>query len=388
MSISDKNVVLRSVRVRAIVLDNSDKELFDLVGQWNGIGTIFYDEVDRPSNLNTNQLPRARSYFSNIKNYPLVNEIVYLVLLADASIDVNLNSVTPYYLSPINIWNHPNHNALPEALGGTGKELPEEQKRDYDLIRAGIVVRRVADKTGTEIDLGATFKESSKINPLRVQEGDVQVEGRFGQSLNFTSNTASQNPLTILRTGQDPTKKDPPWVCLRESINQDQNILLQSVDSKIDLQVNYAGKGLSETSITGFNAFNQPQTILTSDRIVLSAKKDSVLLNSEKLINLYSNGKTYIEAKNGVVLSDSVQLGGSSADESVILGDSFLTDVKNLTTSLATALQQIGVLLGNLGVPIAAPALGSLLDASAKAQAIATKVDLKSYQSSKVKVTK
>jgi hypothetical protein len=309
-------------------------------------------------------------------------------LLADVNIDNNLNSVGPYYLSPINIWNHPNHNALPERLEGKRKELPEDQKRDYEFIRAGVVVRRVTDKTGTEIDLGATFKESSKINPLKVQEGDVQIEGRFGQSLNFTSNTVTQAPLTILRTGQDPTKKDPPWVCLRESINQDQNILLQSVDSKIDLQVNYAGKGLSETSTTGFNAFNQPQTILTSDRIVLSAKKDSVLLNSEKLINLYSNGKTYIEAKNGVVLSDSVQLGGSSADESVILGDSFLTDVKNLTTSLATALQQIGVLLGNLGVPIAAPALGSLLDASAKAQAIATKVDLKSYQSSKVKVTK
>ena len=390
--IFNKNITFRSVRVKAIVLDDSNKELFDLVGQWNGVGTIFYNEIDKPSRLTINQLPQARPYFSNIKNFPLVNEVVYLMLLADGDINDNLNSVTPYYISPINIWNHPNHNALPEMPRGGKEELPEEQKRDYELIRAGVVVRRVQDSTGTEIDLGRTFKESSTVNPLKSQEGDIQIEGRFGQSLNLTSNTESQSPVTILRTGQDPNKdpkQTPPWVCLRESINRDQNILLQSVDSKIDIQVKYQGKGLGETNLYTFNTYNLPQTILTSDRIVLSAKQDSVLINSGKLVNLYSNEKTYVEAKDAVVLdSNLVQLGGSNAEESVILGDNFLADMEKLTTSLTTALQQIGALLGNLGIPVAAPALGSLLDASVKAQAISTKINLKSYQSDKVKVSK
>jgi len=384
-----KNITLKSVRVKAIVLDDSNKELFDLVGEWNGVGVIFYDEVNNPSEIEINKLSQARPYFSNIKNYPLVNEIVYIVMLADDNILNNFDSVSSYYVSPINIWNHPNHNALPDLFKRDIKELPEEQRNDYELVRAGVVNRRVAGEEGTGIYLGSTFKESSKINPLQSQEGDVQVEGRFGQSINFTSNIETQAPLTVLRTGQDPGKTDPPWVCLRESINRDQNIFLQSVDSKIDLQVDYSGKGLGETSTANFNAFDRPQTIVNSDRVVISAKKDSVLLNGEKLIDLSSNGKTYIEAKDAVIVTgNKVHLGGSSADESVILGDNFLTDVKNLTTSLSTALQQIGTLLGNLGIPVATPALASLLDASIKAQAITTKIELKSYQSDTVKVRK
>jgi len=112
----NKDITLKSVRVKAIVLDDSNKELFDLVGEWNGVGVIFYDEVDRPSGIEVNKLNQARPYFSNIKNYPLVNEIVYIVMLADDNILNNLNSVSPYYVSPINIWNHPNHNALPDLF--------------------------------------------------------------------------------------------------------------------------------------------------------------------------------------------------------------------------------------------------------------------------------
>ena len=387
----NKNITFRSVRVKAIVLDDSNKELFDLVGQWNGVGTIFYDEIDRPSKLTINQLPQAKPYFGNIKNFPLINEVVYLILVADDEILENLNSVSPYYIAPINIWNHPNHNAIPEIPLGEEKDLPEAQKEDYELIRAGVTVRRVKGETGTAIDLGKTFRESSTVNPLKSQEGDIQIEGRFGQSLNLTSNTESQSPITILRTGQDPnkdSKQTPPWVCLRESINRDQNIILQSVDSKVDLQVEYRGKGLGETGLFAFNTYALPQTILTSDRIVLSAKKDSVLINSGKLVNIYSNEKVYVESKDAVILdSTAVQLGGSNAEESIILGDKFLADLEKLTTSLTRALQDVGTLLGNLGIPIAAPALGNLVDASLQAQNISTNITLKSYQSGKVKVS-
>jgi hypothetical protein len=386
MTLFKRDTVLKCVRVRGIVLDDSDKELFDLVGQWNGIGTIFYEEVDRPTTTLVKNLQQAKPCFPNIKNYPLINEIVYLFLLTDDNIYNNLNSYTSYYLSPINIWNHPNHNAIPETT--LPDNLEDSQKQDYGRTQAGAPFRRVQDE-GTGITLGRTFQESAEINPLRNKEGDVQVEGRFGQSLNFTSNTESQKPLTILRTGQATTNSQPPWIPLYESIAADANIFIQSVDTGIESGVVYNGEGMSETDTSGIDEYSQPQTVMLSDRVVIAAKKDSIVLNSNKATLMSTDGDTYIESKIGIVLSaPSVKLGSANAEESVILGDTFLKDLQELNTALSAALRDMVTVLGNLGIPVTAPIAGALLNASSKALKVANEIGLKSYQSANVKVKK
>jgi len=62
-------------RVVNIVLDSSN-EKFEEAGEWNGLGTIYYQDLTNPNNTLT--LP-AKPYLGNIKNYPLINEIVWIV---------------------------------------------------------------------------------------------------------------------------------------------------------------------------------------------------------------------------------------------------------------------------------------------------------------------
>jgi hypothetical protein len=387
MSIFNKTIKPKTVRVRYTVVDDTDSELFKLVGEWNGIGSIFYDEVDRPSQASIKSLQIAKPFFSNIKNYPLQNELVFLLLLSDSEVNEIVSSTAAYYFSPINIWGHPNHNAIPDLQTLKRESLPNNVKQDYPLTKAGVVVRRVED-TGTDITLGKTFRESQTIHPLKYTEGDVQIEGRFGQSLNLTSNTNTQSPVTILRTGQK-SSNEPSWIPLEESVNEDSNILLQSVDKAFPVDMKYTGKGISETQVSSIGTYKDPQTLINSDRVTVLAKKDSVLLHSEKLSSITSNNNLYLEAKTlAVIDSANIKIGGSQSQESVILGDTFLNDLQKLLTKLSSATLQLSTILGNLGVPVNSPVAGILLEVNATANNIAAKIVGRGYQSDKVKVGK
>jgi hypothetical protein len=72
-----------AARVLDIVLDENHK-YYELVGQWNGIGAIFYEIVNKSG---TKSYPNfALPYDSQLKTYPLVNEIVLLISLPNQSI--------------------------------------------------------------------------------------------------------------------------------------------------------------------------------------------------------------------------------------------------------------------------------------------------------------
>jgi hypothetical protein len=371
MSIFNKTIRPKTVRVRYTVVDDTDSELFKLVGEWNGIGSIFYDEVDRPSQASIKSLQIAKPFFSNIKNYPLQNELVFLLLLSDSQVIETVSSTAAYYFSPINIWGHPNHNAIPDLQTLKKESLPNNVEQDYPLTEAGVVVRRVED-TGTDITLGKTFTESQTVHPLKYTEGDVQIEGRFGQSLNLTSNINTQSPVTIP---------------LEESVNEDSNTLLQSVDKAFPVDMKYTGKGISETQVSSIGTYKDPQTLINSDRVTVLAKKDSVILHSEKLSSITSNNNLYLEAKNlAVIDSTNIKIGGSQSQESVILGDTFLNDLQKLLTKLSSATLQLSTILGNLGVPVNSPVAGILLEVNATANNIAAKIVGRGYQSNKVKV--
>ena len=103
-----------SYRVKDIILDENFKDPnpitagsdnphdFEYYGKWNGIGTILIEPVD---DINSGENNPTTTYafplFPNIKHYPLKNEIVWVVQLADADAGVNLSNTSNYYLPPI-----------------------------------------------------------------------------------------------------------------------------------------------------------------------------------------------------------------------------------------------------------------------------------------------
>ena len=232
---------LKAVRVKDIILD-INHPLAEEYGHYDAIGTIFYSDIE---NNNPHTLPKddptAVPLFSHLKYYPLINEIVLILTTHDKNIYDGKQSAT-YYLPQVNMWGHPHHNALPTVKG-----LDSEQTvNDYQETGAGLV-RKVEDG-GTDTTLGKYFKEQINIKPLLPYEGDMILEGRFGNSIRFGSTNNSQeisnpnawsdsgntgDPITIIRNGQSSNLDEKGWIPTTERINEDATSIYLTSNQRI-----------------------------------------------------------------------------------------------------------------------------------------------------------
>jgi hypothetical protein len=167
--------------------------------------------------------------------------------------------------------------------------------------------------------------------------GDSLLEGRYGQSLRFGSTAKSQSekknnwssagnngdPITILRNGQ-PTKVSPEgWIPITENITQDLSSVYLTSYQKIPFSIaNEKFRSYTTKPEKPDSEYTNPQIILNSNRIVLNAKTDSILISGEKSVGISSNGSVNIESTSEINLASKlVRLGGVKADQSVLLGD-------------------------------------------------------------------
>lgn len=346
------------VRVVDIVL-NETHPRFKEVGEWNGIGTIFYLNVTDPTTQEISY-NLAKPAFSNIKQFPLINEIVYLFTLPLPSSQEEYNSVGNYYFTPVNIWNSQHHNAVPNGL-----VLSEEQSADYQQTQAGNV-RRVQDD-GTEIFLGDTFIEEPNIHPLLPFEGDLIYEGRWGNSIRFGSTvTGSSNdwsitgsngdPITIIRNGQNPNIPTEGWVPTVEDINGDLSSIYFTSTQKLPLQassINY--NSYPSNPPTTPNQFAGKQIIINSGRLVFNTTTDHLLLTSKKSINLNAIEGVYLDTPSVVLNSTSIKLGSKDATESLMLGDKTVALLSDVLDQLISVVNDLGQLAAKPIVGGAAP---------------------------------
>ena len=293
------NSSITPVRIVDIILDNTHPK-FKEYGEWNGIGTIFYEDINlaysAAPDIPKQYIP-AYPLFSNIKQYPLINELTYLIFLPGNNIISDPNSSIPYYLPPVNIWNSQYHNAIPATA-----VLPPSQKQDYSQIDSGSY-RRVTDSS-TDINLGKTFDENLNIYPLLPYEGDIIYEGRYGNSIRLGSTVGNStipnewsngamyengDPITIIRNGQ--TKDDEnvektnfPWVPTLEKINQDKSSIYLTSTQQLPLfPANVNNSSFSKsTPPTNVGQYEGNQIVLNSGRLVFNAKSDSILILANK----------------------------------------------------------------------------------------------------------
>jgi hypothetical protein len=349
-TVLDENQIV-SARVRDIILDNTHPK-WQEYGGWNGIGTI---EFSLLKNKNEQSTVTALPLFPQFKNYPLINETVLVFRLPDRNLD-KMSSIKRYfYLNPVNLWNHPHHNAYPDIYDSK----TENTNTDYQSIEGG-QVRRVKDGS-TEVKLnspevGGTFVEKTDLHPLLPFNGDNIIEGRFGNSIRLgnTSKTKGKiknnwsgegnngDPITIIRNGQDPNHGEKGWIPVTENVNKDLSSIYLTSNQKLPLippQENY--KAFS-TPPTLQRQYNKPQVILDSGRLVFNSRVDDIILTSNNNIAISSNNTIGLSTKKNVVIdSTDIKLGSRFANQPVILGQNFmdqfeqlLLTLKNLTSTL------------------------------------------------------
>jgi hypothetical protein len=365
-------------RVRYCILDDKTyPSVFKNFGEWSSIGGIFFSKINAPNptkDFTTDNF--AKPLFPNNKTFPLVNEVVYIIALPNSSIQSNVGSLDYYYFQPINIWNSNHHNAIPDPINNTS--LPPSQQQDYQQTEGG-TVRRVTDG-GTEIDLGKTFKEKINIKSIQPFEGDIIYEGRWGQSFRFGStvnNSAIPNPwsrtgengspILILRNGQYNDEKDP-WIPQVEDINKDISSIYATSTQNIPIQVSSKNFNSYKSAPTSPDKFAGEQIILNSGRLLFNTKTDSILFSSKKTINLNSVESINIDSPTFVANSKNIFLGDKNATEPVILGNTFLNDLKQLLTQLITLSTALQSPIGTPGpsapnLTIAGPAQSMVVNA-------------------------
>ena len=342
--------LITAVRVLSIILDETHPR-FEELGEWNALGTIEYELVTNPNT--SPQLPIAFPLNSNIKNYPLINEIVYLISLPDTEIGKVNVSKRSYYINIVSLWNHPHHNAYPTNPNNP----PPEQNKDYIETQAGSV-RQVTDQS-TEIFLGNTFVERPNIHPLLPFEGDFISEGRWGNSIrlgstvqyrsnNWSSTGTNGDPITIIRNGQGK-QTEQGWIPTTEDINNDDSSIYLTSTQTIPLDA-------SSTSYVSYestdyippsdpNTFEGKQILLNSGRLMFNSSTDHILLSSAKSVNLNAQTSVNIDANIFVVQSNNIYLGNKElATEPLMYGKKttdLLRQLISTLTPLVKAIQSI-----------------------------------------------
>ena len=329
-SFISKNDIWKIGLVTDIIL-NQNHEEYEKQGTHSSIGTIFFTENNKQSQYS---FP-AKPLMPHLQKPPLLNEIVLICSLPNTNIGEVTSEFSYYYITPISIWNSSHANILPNPITFIGGEV----------------------ELNSNSSSQQTFKERTNIHPLIPHVGDTLLQGRWGNSIRMSStakpkesgklpsyqnNSWSESgengdPITIIRNGQPKEDQGKGYEAIVEHLANDQSSIWLTSTQKVSFTPQNITYSSYDNEPTFPQDFINPQIVLNSDRLILNAKTDSVLISAEKTVFLGSNGSLNFNATDKIVVESSdIKLGNKKASEPVILGDKFLTQLEILLTAMET----------------------------------------------------
>jgi hypothetical protein len=316
------------------------KAMFEKVGGFNAIGTIFYRNynesigiIGKVDDVFLDECKIAKPLTSQIANYPVLGELVNIIDLPSPSTQISPASSYSYY-TLINLWNSVQQNAQP------------------------------ANDTA---NLGITFVENSNVRSLLPFEGDYIIQGRQGGSVRFSSTTKlysglnewssignEDSPITIITNG---LKFDPKKSYYVEQINKDDSSLYLTSTQQLPIQTDRTGVLNPLTNPIDASKYFNAQAILNSDRIVLNSKKDEVMIFAKTNVEISTKNIINLNAGDRVHLNSNRVFLGTVNDqlptENIVLGGK----LHDLLLNLMDALHEFGTGLSSVvGSPEGAPA--------------------------------
>jgi len=316
-------------RVLSVVLDDTHPRYKELGGS-KAIGAVELVEVsggtaDYSTVVKNQNYKVAFPLQPSIKNYPLVNEIVYLVSQPTKKLQRRTSAVSLYYISVVNLWNHPHHNAIPYSAGSSS---PANSKNYQDTTLGS--TNKLTDSSG-EIKFGNYFKERPNIFPLQPYEGDIIYEGRWGNSIRLSGTAPNKNPwssggtqgdaITIIRNGQTDNPDKNGWDFTVEDINTDSSSIYLTTTQKIPVVTNTNYFSYKTNPPIKPDEYTGKQIILNSGRLIFNTTEDHLMLSSTKSISLSSTETVNVDATEMTIQTEKIYLGSKSATEPLLLGD-------------------------------------------------------------------
>jgi hypothetical protein len=209
----------------------------------------------------------------NFKQIPLVGEFVLIYKTFNQVSTSDKWRESWYYITAVDIQSSVHANLLPGLSGGKTQEEIDNTKP------------------------GKTF-DFRIVSPLQPYEGDMLMEGRWGNSIRFSSTVdlkGTQNHYHIDVPWKGSTKQGDPIIILSNGRKTESNkkfvveniqtdaasLYLTSTQKLSSFQLNNIIRTSdSETS------FNKSQLIGTADRITLKSKSDIIVLDSNTAVEI------------------------------------------------------------------------------------------------------
>lgn len=363
------------------ILNENEKLIFTkaevIAVNYAGAGNNLYSVKARivGSDFSNRVISAAPIDYNHVK-IPIVGELVLIVMAPSSTANKVTKDLKYYYLNTIAVHSNYHHNALP-SVSQPPSESPLNKLSYQDVFTSGVT--RLDKSSQPKID--ETFPERNKIIPLQLYSGDILLDGRFGNSIRFTS-TPSPNlnaektpswgagtsipgdPLTIISN----SRKAGNTTLSTESPNTDdssiwlssgQSLVFTPASTKLNLFYNNKSDGFLKDSNS------KKQIIISANRININAREDNLNIFSKKNIGISSDNIIHVESTNKLEFESQKISFGLNATHPALLGDvtfdlltELITNLINLCDELTKEVHPTGV--GPSSPPQNAPAYAKI----------------------------
>ena len=256
--------------------------------------------------LNIDRLSNYKPLNPNFQQTPIVGEVVIGVKYLGQL----------FFTTQLNLFGNPNFN--------TQHGISVGKKKDTLSSSDGIDDLPNSDDRG--IETGHYFKKMDDARKLLPNEGDVIIEGRFGNSIRIGSDIRNENeesPNMIFSVGH--TIEGDTKVPIEEKIDTDSSSVYLTSNQELNFTI-----GAESQLIPA--PYDGKQILLSSNRIILNTKEGGDILFS-------SNNNVGISAVKEVVIeSPTTKIGGTDATEPIVLGDTLESKINDILTIIETGL--------------------------------------------------
>ena len=259
----------------------------------------------------------SRPLDPSLLRLPIKGEIVPVIIFISSNSTTDVNKKISYYMNNVNTWNSSHHNSLPNisALDALEETTSEDVKRPED---GNPFVE------GEELpDLGEFFTERNDIKRVQVYEGDVVLEGRFGQHIrlgssdkildenpNWWSEGSDETlgkPVTIISNGQSLEKigELEPRDLYSTDVNKDPSTIILTENQPTSLDLAYLDLG-EDDAILNTLEFDtivdtqNPTIQMNSGTLILNARDNKLLGFAKAGIGLATSGNMSIDVTNKI----------------------------------------------------------------------------------------
>ncbi len=302
---------------------------------------------------------QARILDANIKNIPIIGEVVLLMKGPTAFNSAAGTAQEYYYTNPISIQSSVHQNGIPGVTDFLPNNMPSNPIARQNA-EAGIT-NRSSDRNEVKKTIDPAFPERYDVYPLQPYSGDVIIEGRWGQSIRFGSTvderrkypvvpywkagklSATGNPLIIISNGTNPKKKTYNEFIIENPDEDDSSIWLTSGQMVKFTESSQFMPSITNRQINLYktNDFSGNSVLVTADRIVLNAKKQEIIGFSKEGIGFSSEKGISLDGKQVVEMeSERINL-GLNAVSPVLLGDKTIEWLANFCDVMSDVVQAI-----------------------------------------------